>query len=761
MEMHDDENSTSAEKIIQEIETTTNNIAENNIENPLTNIMTNTPVDSNAELNVQNPENMENQTEEIAVPETTIAESETILNDETSHTEIEHETPIFETQTLHAENAPEPELEVLTPSAEAPINEDTIIRGLNPEEEINTIAVEEVFINSSINVPVEEVNVDSDTQEILIDGQIVDATHPAMELEAGSLHFDNLTKLELVKAAQDACKLDNLRDAADQLKALRPIFENVIREEQQKELAEFIEGGGERDAYIVSHDPTKDQFYASFEILKKRKEEQRLQIEKQKQENLKLKQGILEKIKAIVDGEESKDSIEQIKFLQSEWKRIKVIPQELSQSLWDTYSFYIDKFYDNRSIFYELKELDRQKNLSAKIELCLRVDELKNQTSMKQCMILLNKYHEDWKNIGPVPKEVSEELWQRFKGASDVIHDRFRHYLTELEAIQTVNLQQKRELLTTAQEIAQKAIEKGKDWNERSKEFEALLNEWKKIGMVPREHNNIWDNFRGIIDEFYKQKNNHFKELNKGRMENYRKKEELCVKAEALKESTDWGRTSKELVQLQDQWKAIGAVPDKYNETIWKRFRSACDTFFNAKTEKFASQKGEYSQNLEVKNGIIAKLEGLASSEDYGAVAKDVRMLQEEWNSTGHVEIKVKDALYKRYNAALDALYTNLRKHSSEFEQNQNRQRFENLAQQQDGKFKLQSESRKLQDRIRVLQENIDTLQNNIGFFANSKNADSLKKKVEEDIAAHQKNIVKLKEQLQVLRGLTSPQPTK
>jgi hypothetical protein len=382
------------------------------------------------------------------------------------------------------------------------------------------------------------------------------------------------------------------------------------------------------------------------------------------------------------------------------------------------------------------------------------VDELKKQTSMKQSMILLNKYHEDWKSIGPVPKEVSEELWQRFKGASDIIHDIYRAYLTELEGIQTVNLQKKRELVEKAQEIAKKPIEKGKDWNERSKEFEALLTEWKTIGMVPREHNNIWDNFRGIIDEFYKQKNNHFKELNKGRMENYRKKEELCVKAEALKDSTEWGKTSKELVRLQEEWKTIGAVPDKYNESIWKRFRAACDTFFNTKNEKFASQKTEHAQNLEIKNGIITKLEELGQTTDYKVMAEELRAAQDQWNATGHVDIKVKDALYKRYNGALDILYNALRKNSAEFEQTQNKQRFEQLANQPEGKYRLQSEGRKLQDRIRVLQEANDTLQNNILFFANSKNADSLRKKVEEDIAVNLKNIQKLKDQLQVLKGL-------
>ncbi len=615
-------------------------------------------------------------------------------------------------------------------------------------------------INEVVNSTVEHSSKESEIETVLEH----DADDQVAHIESGevaNLHYDHLNKADLLKAAQEACMLDNLREASDKLKAMRHAYENMVRDEQQKALAEFIEGGGDRDTYLAPTDASKDAFYATFDTLKKRKEEQRIQIEKQKADNLKAKQEILDKIKAIVDGEESKDSIEQIKFLQSEWKRIKVIPQEHAQKLWDTYSFYIDKFYDNRSIFYELKELDRQKNLAAKIELCLRVDELKNQTSMKQSMLLLNKFHEDWKSIGPVPKEVSDELWQRFKGASDIIHDRFRAYIGELEAIQTVNLQKKRELVTKAQELAQKAIEKGKEWNERSKDYEALLAEWKTIGMVPREHNNIWDNFRGIIDEFYKQKNNHFKELNKSRMENYRKKEELCAKAEALKDSTEWGKTSKELVKLQDEWKTIGAVPDKYNETIWKRFRAACDVFFNTKNEKFASQKTEYAANLEVKNGICTRLEEMAKSEDFESMAAEVRTLQDQWNATGHVDIKIKDALYKRYNGALDTVYNALRKNNSAFEQNQNKQRYESLSSQQDGKFKLQGEARRLQDRIRILQENIDTLQNNILFFANSKNAESLKKKVEDDIAAHQKNIVKLKEQLTVLRGLQNGQPAK
>ncbi len=711
------------------------------------------------------------------------------MNDDANLTTPENNTKVVETtennsasSTIETSVLPEGHVletalvEVETPAIDSKTIENTVTNDLLADEEEPGIKrVEDILTPAPETVvgkvlATDEVNLIQETSSLIENDTIAldDVHHDTDEvsthhdnLEVAGLHYDSLSKKELLKAAQEACLLDNLRDAADKLKAIRPAYENIIREEQQKALAEFIEGGGDREAYVTHIDLTKDLFYATFETLKKRKEEQRIQIEKQKLDNLKSKQDILEKIKAIVDGEESKDSIEQIKFLQSEWKRIKVIPQEHSQKLWDTYSFYIDKFYDNRSIYYELKELDRQKNLSAKIELCLRVDELKNQSSMKQCIILLNKYHEDWKSIGPVPKEVSEELWQRFKGASDIVHDKYRVYITELEAIQTVNLQLKKELVIRAQEIAMKPIEKGKDWNERSKDYETLLGEWKKIGMVPREHNTIWDNFRGIIDEFYKQKNGHFKELNKVRMENFRKKEELCIKAEALKESTEWGKTSKELVRLQDEWKGIGAVPDKYNESIWKRFRSACDLFFNTKNEKFASQKTEHSQNMETKNGICSRLEEMSKSEDFSAMANEVRALQDQWNATGHVDIKVKDAIYKRYNSALDIVYAILRKNNSEFEQNQNKQRYESISAQQDGKFKLQSESRRLQDRIRVLQENIDTLQNNILFFANSKNAESLKKKVEDDISAHQKNIIKLKEQLQVLRGLQTVQPAK
>jgi hypothetical protein len=569
-----------------------------------------------------------------------------------------------------------------------------------------------------------------------------------------SHQFEALSKAEMVKIAEEAIQKENIKEASEKLRGLRPAFENLLNEEKQKALAEFIEAGGERDDFNPPADELRNRFYATFDALKKKRDEQRVMIDKQKLINLEAKREILEKIKNIVESEESRDSLEQIKFLQAEWKRIRLIPQEYAQNLWDTYTFYIDKFYDNRSIFYELKELDRQKNLAAKIDLCLRVDELKNETSMKQCMLLLNKYHEDWKNIGPVPKQVSEELWQRFKAASDLVHDRYRKFLAELDVVHTLNLQKKRELLDRARELAQKPIEKGKEWNERTKEYEALLAEWKTIGMVPKEHNNIWESFRGIIDEFYKQKNNHFKELNKSRMENYRKKEALCLKAEALKDSTDWGKTGKELIKFQEEWKTIGPVPDKYNESIWKRFRAACDVFFKAKSEKFAAQKSEYATNLATKNEIIQKLEALSESEDYGSMMNEVRSLQEQWNATGFVAMNVKDELYKRYNAVLDKIYDKLRKNSSEFEQTQAKQRYEFIANQQDGKHKLQSEARRTQERIRALQENIDTLQNNIGFFANSKNAESLRKKVEEDIAGHMKQIKKLKEQLQLLRGI-------
>ncbi len=579
-----------------------------------------------------------------------------------------------------------------------------------------------------------------------------------IEIEVSAYHYENLSKEELYNTAAEAVKSDNLREASDKLKAIRQQYENLCREERQKAHAAFIEAEGESDGEKVEFqmpvDPLREKFFQLFDALKKRKEEHRQQIEKQKLENLQAKKVIIEKLKALVDGEESNESLDQLKNLQNEWKKIKTIPQEHAENLWQSYNFLIDRFYDNRSKFYELKELDRNKNLEAKIELCRLVGELQQESNMRQCMTLLNKYHEDWKNIGPVPKDFSEDLWQRFKLASDQVHERYKKFRADQDAVQTENLQKKREIFSKAQELAAKPIEKGKEWNDRAREYEALLNEWRSVGMVPREYNNLWEQFRGIIDEFYKQKNNHFKELNKVRMENYRKKEALCIKAEALKESTEWGKTSKELIRLQDEWKAVGPVPDKYNEPIWKRFRAACDAFFNAKNEKFAVQKSEYATNLEKKTAICDKLESLITSEDYASLMNEVKAQQEAWNATGFVAPNVKDELYKRYNTVLDKLYDRLRKHSSEFEQAQSKQRFEFLASQQDGKFKLQSEARRLQERIHTLQENIDTLQNNIGFFAHSKNADSLRKKVEEDVSGYQKQIKKLKEQLQVLRGL-------
>lgn len=581
-------------------------------------------------------------------------------------------------------------------------------------------------------------------------------THP--ELEEAEIPAENLAglgKKELLQKANEAAKADNLKDATAIFRSVKPLFDQLCRDEYQEALSKFIEEGGEKEEFILPEDKMKAEFELALQTLKKRREEHRQQIESEKQENLKAKRNLLERLKVLSEAEETEKSIDELKSIQAEWKKIKGVPAEEAEDLWKTYRFFVDKFYDNRSIYFELKENDRQRNLTEKIKLCVKADELKNEPSMRKAMTMLNRLHEEWRSLGPVPREYNEEIWTRFKAASDAVHAKFDAFVAEQESKRTENLQKKLEIIDRLEAMLKTLPEKAKEWNDKAKEVSNLMADWKKIGPASKEKNTeIWDKFRTMMDSFYKTRNGFFKDLNKVKNENLRQKLDLCHKAEALKDSQDWGKTSKELINLQETWKKIGPVPDKQSDAIWKRFRAACDAFFTTKQNHFAGLKESYQTNLELKTSVIEKLEQLLAMEDNVQLLNAAKALQEEWSKIGFVANEVKDQIYKRYSDALDKIYARVRAAGAEVESAQLRSKFEFIAKQADGKQKLASEIRRINERIKTLNENIDTWQNNILFFSNSKNLPELQKKVDEDVANAQRQIKKLKEQVTAIRAM-------
>ncbi|HYG17043.1 MAG TPA: DUF349 domain-containing protein [Bacteroidia bacterium] len=576
--------------------------------------------------------------------------------------------------------------------------------------------------------------------------------------EEDAVDYANLSKEELVELAIKASKSEDLKEAAEVMRQVRPILDNIFLEEQNTALAAFIEEGGDKDSFEYKGTELKTQFYEAFKTVQRRRSEERERVEKDKLKNLEAKRAILDKLKHLTESDETENSVEQVRELQREWKKIRVVPQEYVQELWDSYRFYMDKFYDNVSINNELKELDRKKNLEHKIELCKKVGELSEEKSIKKSLILLNKYHEEWKNTGPVPREFSEEIWKRFKEASDLIYEQKRGEIAKLEEVRKQNFELKTAICEKLDLLTSTKPNKPKEWIDMTKQVNDLFDEWRKIGKVPREQNEIiWGRFRELRNRFFNEKNAFFRKLNAEKAENLRLKTEICEKAEAVVASEDWQKTANTLKKLQEDWKKIGPVPEKVSDTVWKRFRAACDSFFNRKEEHFKGQKEEQQGNLDKKTELLTRLETLVNSEaETEAAFAQARQIQKEWGEIGFVPFNAKKNIQDRFSEAMDKLYKKLKRNPEEMSEARLKEHYEEISKLPDAAYKLKNEERRVREKIRFLRTDIETLENNVGFFrtGNAKGANNpFVKQIEDKISKASGQLSRLERELKVIRS--------
>lgn len=567
--------------------------------------------------------------------------------------------------------------------------------------------------------------------------------------------LSTFSKEQLLDLIEETSKQDDLSQATRIAKEVKSYLEAMFADEEQAALEVFLEEGNEKDDFAPKPNEYKMRFLEAYKKIQARKGEQRQRIEDEKQKNLGIKRRILEDLKALTENDETDESLNRIKELQNEWKKIRAVPHEHVQELWDSYRFYLDKFYDNLSINFELKELDRKKNLEAKIDLCMKVDQLQEEPSVKVAMNLLNKFHDEWKHTGPVPKEYSEEIWARFKAASDKIYEQKKVQMDELREMRRKNLELKTALNERLEQVATILYDKPKEWIEKTELINGLFEEWKKIGPVPKEQNeSVWGRFKDFRNHFYRQKNNFFKHLNKEKTENLSAKEALCAKAEALKDSEDWLKTTNELIRLQGEWKKVGPVTEKHSDEVWKRFRSACDAFFTRKEEHFKGQKDEQEHNLDLKKNLlneVKELEALTEAQS-DEVFKRLREIQKSWNGAGYVPIKFKNQIQKDFSAVVDALYKKHKRNADDMKEGQLQEHYGELASSNDGKKRLQAEERRVKEKLRFLKNDVVTLENNIGFFSNSKTAGPLIKGIKDKIARANEQMERLQKELDTIK---------
>ena len=491
-------------------------------------------------------------------------------------------------------------------------------------------------------------------------------------------------------------------------------------------LKEYIDGGGNPETYQVVPDQDEETFKAQMAVIREKRAQIMQQQEAEKQANLEKKLEIIEKIKAMTTSpDEAGKSYNEFKELQQQWKDIKNVPADKANELWRNYQLYVEQFYDLLKLNSEAREYDFKKNLEMKTKLCEAAEKLADEEDVISAFHQLQELHQQYREIGPVAKELREEVWARFKAASTVINKRHQQHFEDLRAKEEENLARKTALCEKVEELGKAENKGAADWEKRSKEIIDIQNEWKTIGFAPQKMNvKIFERFRAACDDFFGRKAEYFKALKVTFSENIEKKKALVEKAQALADSTDWKATSDKLIALQKEWKTVGMVPKKIGDQLWQEFLGACNKFFEARNAAGAGQRNEEHANLEKKKGIIEQLKALAENAAE-ATKEKVQALTEEYNKVGHVPYKEKDKLYEAYHEVLDRIYKELNISTKRRRLNDFKANIKNVAKR--GEEALDNERGRLARRFEQLKQEIQTYENNLGFLnASSKKGNSL-----------------------------------
>lgn len=553
-----------------------------------------------------------------------------------------------------------------------------------------------------------------------------------------------LERLKEIVASDDAPS----KAEVDHLKAAFYKILFAEREEQQKA---FLEGGGDPNKYTYLPDEDEEAFKAEMILVKEKRQQAFLAQEEQKQDNLKRKEAIIERIKAMITTpEEVNENFSEFKKLQQEWKEIKNIPADKVTEMWRNYQLYVEQFYDLLNLNREAREYDFKKNLEKKTQLCESAEKLTEEEDVVSAFHQLQELHQEYRETGPVEKDVRDEIWNRFKAASTIINKRHLQHFEELRAKEEDNLAKKTALCEQLEDIIKKENTKSSDWEEHTKQIMDLQAEWKEIGFAPKKMNvKIFERFRSGCDEFFTRKGEYFKELKKKYAENLEKKQSLVEQAKSLAKSTDWKATTDKLVALQKEWKTIGIVPKKIGDELWNTFIGACNEFFEARN---SAHQGVYSQekeNLKQKRSVIEELKQLYANISE-ATQEQVKNLTEKYNNIGHVPYRDKDKLYKEYHDVLDNLYSAL--HISEA--NKRVDSFKNNIKKvaERGVSALDNERNKLMHRYEKLKQEINTYENNLGFLnISSKKGNSLIDEMNRRIERLKADVEEIKQKIKAI----------
>jgi hypothetical protein len=676
---------------------------------------------------------------------------------ETVNDQVVAEEPVAETEAAVVEEVESPVAEVVTEPVESVVPEvaepEAVAEEVKPEvaEEPAVQEVEKPVVAE--DVPSIEELIDVTEEDLLAEAE---ETEDETSRKAKLADYASLSEVELINVLRTLVENDDLDSVKDDIDAIKINFFRLYRINIEAQKTSFLEAGGKLEEFKAESDPYELDLRNLLKKYQDKRNEQNKRAEEVKEDNLRKKYEIIEEIKALINNKESiNKTFQDFRELQNKWREIGSVPQAKLKDLWDTYHHHVENFYDFIKINKELRDLDLKKNLEAKIDLCEKAEELLVEPSIIKAFNVLQKYHEQWREVGPVPRDKKDELWERFKAATSIVNKKHQDYFEGRKNEQKKNLDAKVALCEKVEEIANIEIESHRDWDEKSKELIELQKVWRTIGFAPKKDNNkIYERFRLASDKFFDRKREFYNQNKEEQNNNLQLKTDLCVQAETLKDSTDWKKTADEFIAIQKAWKEIGPVPRKYSDAIWKRFRAACDYFFENKAKHFSSIDKEQLENLRLKKELLEEVKEFALTGDDSADLDKLKDFQRRFTEIGHVPFKEKDAIQNEFREVINKHFDTLRVD----ERRRNLMKFKNKVANNSSSGKGMSKNRfereKYMTKLKQLETDLALLDNNIGFFANTKNASALIDDVNQKIASTKEKIEFLKEKIRIMDAM-------
>ncbi len=670
---------------------------------------------------------------EVTVPEITETEAEPVVEEVVAEAAVEA-----------VEGVVAPEVAKVEPEAVA---------------ETAVHEVQEVVIAEAVAEPVAEVIpsieelIDVSEDDLLIDEE----EHEEESSKKAKLaDYENLSEVELISALRTLLENEDFESVREDIDAIKIYFFRLYRANIEAQKAAFAEAVGNMEEFKAEPDPNELDLRNLLKQYQDRRNEHNKKSDELKEDNLQKKYEIIEEIKSLINNKESiNKTFHDFRELQNQWREIGSVPQAKLKDLWDTYHHHVENFYDFIKINKELRDLDLKKNLETKMEICEKSEELLVEPSIIKAFNVLQKYHEQWREVGPVPRDKKDELWERFKAATSIINKKHQDYFEGRKSEQKINLDAKIALCEKVEEIANTEIDVHRDWDERSKELIELQKVWRTIGFAPKKDNNkIYERFRIASDKFFDRKREFYNQNKEEQNTNLQLKTDLCMQAEALKDSTEWKKTADEFIAIQRAWKEIGPVPRKFSDVIWKRFRAACDFFFESKSKHFSSIDGEQLDNLRMKKELLEEVKEFSLTGDDGADLDKLKDFQRRFTDIGHVPFKDKDAIQNDFRDVINKHFDALRID----EKRRNLMKFKNKVVNNTttgrGQNKMRFEREKYMVKLKQMESDLALLDNNIGFFANTKNAEALIEDVNQKIAGTKEKIELLKEKIRIMDSM-------